>query len=185
MSRRQVGKSDLSNYLSSMPFVSFLTTRSSFLSGLRDAVNAAPLSEPQAEVTPSNLAQSAESKQWPTGGLVIVLFWAFRVFKRQLPPPLCQILLLGWTGDSLSLLWRETARCRVLLFAAKMSDVVEKTLTALPSLLSLDSQPGSAKLSSTSKLGNLIRGITELTSKHVSLSLKTGAQVKEDELNVI
>ncbi|XP_029952615.1 AP-4 complex subunit epsilon-1 [Salarias fasciatus] len=47
-----------------------------------------------------------------------------------------------------------------------MSDVVEKTLTALPSLLSLDSQPGSAKLSSTSKLGNLIRGITELTSKH-------------------
>ncbi|XP_034442895.1 AP-4 complex subunit epsilon-1 isoform X1 [Hippoglossus hippoglossus] len=50
--------------------------------------------------------------------------------------------------------------------AAKMSDVVEKTLTALPSLLSLDSQPGSAKLSSSSKLGNLIRGITELTSKH-------------------
>ncbi|XP_070763740.1 AP-4 complex subunit epsilon-1 [Enoplosus armatus] len=47
-----------------------------------------------------------------------------------------------------------------------MSDVVERTLTALPSLLSLDSQPGSAKLSSTSKLGNLIRGITELTSKH-------------------
>uniref|UniRef100_A0A669B0C1 AP-4 complex subunit epsilon n=1 Tax=Oreochromis niloticus TaxID=8128 RepID=A0A669B0C1_ORENI len=47
-----------------------------------------------------------------------------------------------------------------------MSDVVEKTLTALPSLLSLDSHPGSAKLSSTSKLGNLIRGITELTSKH-------------------
>ncbi|XP_034540967.1 AP-4 complex subunit epsilon-1 [Notolabrus celidotus] len=47
-----------------------------------------------------------------------------------------------------------------------MSDVVEKTLTALPSLLSLDSQPGSAKLSSTSKLGNLIRGITELASKH-------------------
>ncbi|XP_041853949.1 AP-4 complex subunit epsilon-1 isoform X2 [Melanotaenia boesemani] len=47
-----------------------------------------------------------------------------------------------------------------------MSDVVEKTLTALPSLLSLDSQPGSAKLSSSSKLGHLIRGITELTSKH-------------------
>lgn len=43
---------------------------------------------------------------------------------------------------------------------------MERTLTALPSLLSLDSQPGSAKLSSTSKLGNLIRGITELTSKH-------------------
>lgn len=52
----------------------------------------------------------------------------------------------------------------------KMSDVVEKTLTALPSLLSLDSQSGAAKLSSTSKLGSLIRGITELTSKHVSLS---------------
>ncbi|KAK5902091.1 hypothetical protein CesoFtcFv8_007383 [Champsocephalus esox] len=47
-----------------------------------------------------------------------------------------------------------------------MSDVVEKTLTALPGLLSLDSQPGSNKLSSSSKLGNLIRGITELTSKH-------------------
>ncbi|KAM4572524.1 AP-4 complex subunit epsilon-1 [Odontesthes bonariensis] len=47
-----------------------------------------------------------------------------------------------------------------------MSDVVEKTLTALPSLLSLDTQPGSARLSSNSKLGNLIRGITELTSKH-------------------
>ncbi|KAM7414755.1 hypothetical protein PAMA_019525 [Pampus argenteus] len=47
-----------------------------------------------------------------------------------------------------------------------MSDVVEKTLTALPSLLSLDTQPGSAKLSSSSKLGTLIRGITELTSKH-------------------
>ncbi|KAG7247914.1 hypothetical protein CRUP_005401, partial [Coryphaenoides rupestris] len=45
-----------------------------------------------------------------------------------------------------------------------MSDVVEKTLTALPALLSLDSHPG--KLSSGSKLGNLIRGITELTSKH-------------------
>lgn len=50
-----------------------------------------------------------------------------------------------------------------------MSDVVEKTLTALPSLLSLDSQPGSAKLSSASKLGHLIRGITDLSSKHVSL----------------
>ncbi|XP_068595563.1 AP-4 complex subunit epsilon-1 [Brachionichthys hirsutus] len=47
-----------------------------------------------------------------------------------------------------------------------MSDVVEKTLTALPSLLSLDSQPGAAKLSSTSKLGQLVRSITELTSKH-------------------
>lgn len=43
---------------------------------------------------------------------------------------------------------------------------MEKTLTALPGLLSLDSLPGSNKLSSSSKLGNLIRGITELTSKH-------------------
>uniref|UniRef100_A0AAY5EA86 Uncharacterized protein n=1 Tax=Electrophorus electricus TaxID=8005 RepID=A0AAY5EA86_ELEEL len=50
-----------------------------------------------------------------------------------------------------------------------MSDVVEKTLTALPSLLSLDSQPGAGKLSSTSKLGQFIRNITELTSKHVSM----------------
>lgn len=48
---------------------------------------------------------------------------------------------------------------------------MEKTLTALPGLLSLDPQPGAAKLSSTSKLGSLIRGITELTSKHVSLSV--------------
>ncbi|XP_028678561.2 AP-4 complex subunit epsilon-1 [Erpetoichthys calabaricus] len=47
-----------------------------------------------------------------------------------------------------------------------MSDVVEKTLTALPSLLSLDSQPGAGKLSITSKLGSLIKNITELTSKH-------------------
>lgn len=67
------------------------------------------------------------------------------------------------------------------LFAVNMSDVVEKTLTALPSLLSLDSQPGAAKLSSTSKLGNLIRGITELTSKHVSVSSDTAAQVKAHE----
>lgn len=61
-----------------------------------------------------------------------------------------------------------------------MSDVVEKTLTALPSLLSLDSQPGSAKLSSTSKLGNLIRGITELTSKHVSVSSQTLSSDKQE-----
>uniref|UniRef100_A0A8C7HE65 AP-4 complex subunit epsilon n=1 Tax=Oncorhynchus kisutch TaxID=8019 RepID=A0A8C7HE65_ONCKI len=47
-----------------------------------------------------------------------------------------------------------------------MSDVVEKTLSALPSLLSLDSQAGAGKLSPSSKLGNLIKGITELTSKH-------------------
>lgn len=50
--------------------------------------------------------------------------------------------------------------------SAAMSDVVEKTLSALPSLLSLDSHTGEGKLSSTSKLGSLIRGITELTSRH-------------------
>lgn len=50
-----------------------------------------------------------------------------------------------------------------------MSDVVEKTLSALPSLLSLDSQPGASKLSPTSKLGHLVRNITELTSKNVSV----------------
>ncbi|KAJ8249351.1 hypothetical protein GJAV_G00233850 [Gymnothorax javanicus] len=47
-----------------------------------------------------------------------------------------------------------------------MSDVVEKTLTALPNLLSLDPQPGSGKLYATSKLGSLIRSVTELTSRH-------------------
>lgn len=50
-----------------------------------------------------------------------------------------------------------------------MSDVVEKTLTALPALLALDPQSGAAKLSSTSRLGHFIRSITELTSKHVSI----------------
>nr|XP_023672930.1 AP-4 complex subunit epsilon-1 [Paramormyrops kingsleyae] len=62
-----------------------------------------------------------------------------------------------------------------------MSDVVEKTLTALPSLLSLDSQPGAGKLSVTSKLGSLIRGITELTSKHEEEKLikKELAAIKE------
>lgn len=62
-----------------------------------------------------------------------------------------------------------------------MSDVVEKTLTALPSLLSLDSQPGSAKLSSASKLGHLIRGITDLSSKHEEEKLIQGelASIKD------
>lgn len=62
-----------------------------------------------------------------------------------------------------------------------MSDVVEKTLTALPSLLSLDSQPGTGKLSGTSKLGNLIRNIAELTSKHDEEKLikKELAAIKE------
>ncbi|XP_048188472.1 AP-4 complex subunit epsilon-1 [Perognathus longimembris pacificus] len=50
-----------------------------------------------------------------------------------------------------------------------MSDIVEKTLTALPGLF-LQNQPvgGSpaAKTSFSSRLGGLIRGITALTSKH-------------------
>lgn len=57
----------------------------------------------------------------------------------------------------------------MVLFRAAMSDVVEKTLSALPGLLSLDSQPGASKLSPTSKLGHLVRNITELTSKNVSV----------------
>ncbi|XP_029607686.1 AP-4 complex subunit epsilon-1 [Salmo trutta] len=62
-----------------------------------------------------------------------------------------------------------------------MSDVVEKTLSALPSLLSLDSQAGAGKLSPSSKLGNLIKGITELTSKHEEEKLikKELASIKE------
>ncbi|KAL7857667.1 hypothetical protein AOLI_G00177690 [Acnodon oligacanthus] len=47
-----------------------------------------------------------------------------------------------------------------------MSDVVEKTLTALPALLALDSQPGAGKLSSTSRLRHFIRSVTELASRH-------------------
>ncbi|KAI2648581.1 AP-4 complex subunit epsilon-1 [Labeo rohita] len=43
-----------------------------------------------------------------------------------------------------------------------MSDVVEKTLTALPGLF--DSQTGAAKI--TNRLRQLIKSITELTSKH-------------------
>ncbi|XP_067827542.1 AP-4 complex subunit epsilon-1 [Heptranchias perlo] len=47
-----------------------------------------------------------------------------------------------------------------------MSDVMEKTLSALPSLLSLDpSGAAAAKLSAASRLGALIRGVTELASK--------------------
>ncbi|KAK3526291.1 hypothetical protein QTP70_022699 [Hemibagrus guttatus] len=62
-----------------------------------------------------------------------------------------------------------------------MSDVVQKTLTALPSLLSLDSQPGASKLSPTSKLGHLVRSITELTSKNEEEKLinKELAAIKE------
>ncbi|KAL4660713.1 AP-4 complex subunit epsilon-1 [Arapaima gigas] len=62
-----------------------------------------------------------------------------------------------------------------------MSDVVEKTLTALPGLLSLDSQPGAAKLSATSRLGTLVRSITELTSKNEEEKLikKELAAIKE------
>ncbi|XP_008069720.1 AP-4 complex subunit epsilon-1 [Carlito syrichta] len=49
-----------------------------------------------------------------------------------------------------------------------MSDIVEKTLTALPGLF-LQNQsggPAAAKASFSSRLGSLIRGITALTSKH-------------------
>ncbi|XP_058150182.1 AP-4 complex subunit epsilon-1 [Dasypus novemcinctus] len=50
-----------------------------------------------------------------------------------------------------------------------MSDIVEKTLTALPGLF-LQNPPGggsaAAKPSFSSRLGGLIRGITALTSKH-------------------
>ncbi|XP_066198771.1 AP-4 complex subunit epsilon-1 isoform X1 [Saccopteryx leptura] len=50
-----------------------------------------------------------------------------------------------------------------------MSDIVEKTLTALPGLF-LQNQgvggPAAAKASFSSRLGGLIRGITALTSKH-------------------
>ncbi|GAA6087115.1 AP-4 complex subunit epsilon-1 isoform X2 [Tachysurus ichikawai] len=62
-----------------------------------------------------------------------------------------------------------------------MSDVVEKTLSALPSLLSLESQSGANKLSPTSKLGHLVRSITELTSKNEEekLIIKELAAVKE------
>ncbi|XP_057398562.1 AP-4 complex subunit epsilon-1 isoform X2 [Balaenoptera acutorostrata] len=50
-----------------------------------------------------------------------------------------------------------------------MSDIVEKTLTALPGLF-LQNQsatgPAAAKASFSSRLGGLVRGITALTSKH-------------------
>lgn len=52
-----------------------------------------------------------------------------------------------------------------------MSDIVEKTLTALPGLF-LQSPggggPAAAQAAFSSRLGGLIRGITALTSKHVS-----------------
>lgn len=53
-----------------------------------------------------------------------------------------------------------------------MSDIVEKTLTALPGLF-LQNQsvggPTAAKASFSSRLGGLVRGITALTSKHVGV----------------
>ena len=51
-----------------------------------------------------------------------------------------------------------------------MSDIVEKTLTALPGLFLQNQSVGgtaAAKASFSSRLGNLVRGITALTSKHV------------------
>ncbi|XP_013848454.1 AP-4 complex subunit epsilon-1 isoform X3 [Sus scrofa] len=50
-----------------------------------------------------------------------------------------------------------------------MSDIVEKTLTALPGLFLQNQSVGgtaAAKASFSSRLGNLVRGITALTSKH-------------------
>ncbi|XP_049561998.1 AP-4 complex subunit epsilon-1 isoform X6 [Orcinus orca] len=50
-----------------------------------------------------------------------------------------------------------------------MSDIVEKTLTALPGLFLQNqsaSGPAAAKASFSSRLGSLVRGITALTSKH-------------------
>ncbi|XP_054944191.1 AP-4 complex subunit epsilon-1 isoform X5 [Physeter macrocephalus] len=50
-----------------------------------------------------------------------------------------------------------------------MSDIVEKTLTALPGLFLQNqsvSGPAAAKASFSSRLGGLVRGITALTSKH-------------------
>ncbi|XP_023082931.1 AP-4 complex subunit epsilon-1 isoform X2 [Piliocolobus tephrosceles] len=50
-----------------------------------------------------------------------------------------------------------------------MSDIVEKTLTALPGLFlqnQLGGGPAAAKASFSSRLGSLVRGITALTSKH-------------------
>lgn len=54
--------------------------------------------------------------------------------------------------------------------ATEMSDIVEKTLTALPGLF-LQNQPAGGpaapKATFSSRLGGLVRGITALTSKHV------------------
>lgn len=52
-----------------------------------------------------------------------------------------------------------------------MSDIVEKTLTALPGLFLQTpgaGGPAAARAPFSSRLGGLIRGITALTSKHVS-----------------
>lgn len=67
--------------------------------------------------------------------------------------------------------------------AAAMSDIVEKTLTALPGLF-LQNQsvggPAGVKASFSSRLGGLVRGITALTSKHVSArrTWRSGAPAK-------
>lgn len=53
---------------------------------------------------------------------------------------------------------------------AAMSDIVEKTLTALPGLFLPNQGPGgpaAGKASFSSRLGGLVRSITALTSKHV------------------
>lgn len=61
--------------------------------------------------------------------------------------------------------------------AAAMSDIVERTLTALPALF-LQTQPGggpaAAKAPFSSRLGGLVRGLTALTSKHVGAGREAG-----------
>lgn len=59
---------------------------------------------------------------------------------------------------------------RAAAAAAAMSDIVEKTLTALPGLFLQNHSaggPAAAKAAFSSRLGGLVRGITSLTSKHV------------------
>uniref|UniRef100_A0A672SE89 Adaptor related protein complex 4 subunit epsilon 1 n=1 Tax=Sinocyclocheilus grahami TaxID=75366 RepID=A0A672SE89_SINGR len=62
-----------------------------------------------------------------------------------------------------------------------MSDVVEKTLTALPGLF--DSQTGAVKI--TNRLRQLIKSITELTSKHVRAGYLTSVCVLQKQMREI
>lgn len=63
-----------------------------------------------------------------------------------------------------------------------MSDIVEKTLTALPGLFLQTpgaGGPAAARAPFSSRLGGLIRGITALTSKHVSAGRAGGRDAPE------